>query len=110
MKLGGFKNNEYLIRHKLKDINTVGNNKMKLVSLGLPLPTHPYSPNRTISGVAMMLGGAGLLSYWLKLKCAFTNLSAVGKAALADKVCYHTVFSSYRRQRLFLAPYLPRFV
>lgn len=41
MKLGGFKNDEYLIRHKLKDINTVGNNIMKLISLSLPLPTSP---------------------------------------------------------------------
>lgn len=43
MKLGGFKNNEYLIRHKLKGINTVGSNVMKLISLSLPLPTSPLS-------------------------------------------------------------------
>jgi len=41
MKLGGFKNNECLIRHKLKYINTVGNNIMKLISLSLPLPLSP---------------------------------------------------------------------
>lgn len=41
MKLGGFKDNEYLIGHKLKDINTVGNNIMKLISLGVPMPTSP---------------------------------------------------------------------
>jgi hypothetical protein len=68
---GEFKNNEYLIRHKLKDINTVGNNIMKLVNLGLPLPTYPHSPNRAISGVDMMLGEVGLHSYWLKLSFLF---------------------------------------
>ena len=31
MKLGGFKNNECLIRHKLKYLNTVDNNVMKLI-------------------------------------------------------------------------------
>lgn len=41
MKLGGFKNNECLIRHKLKDINTVSNNIMKLISLSLPLRASP---------------------------------------------------------------------
>lgn len=65
MKLGGFKNDEYLIRHKLKDINTVGNNIMKLISLSLPLPPSPPSPDGAVLGaaVAVMLTEVGQLSH-----------------------------------------------
>lgn len=112
MKLGGFKKNEYLIGHKLKDINTVGNNIMKLISLGLPLPTSPPPPptNSPNSGATMMLTDGCQLSHWLEFKCVFENHSTVGNRALADKVCYHTVFRSCTGQRLSLslsAPYLP---
>lgn len=73
MKLGGFKNNEYLIRHKLKDINTVGNNIMKLISLSLCVAASP-SPVRAILGVAVLLTKVR----WLQLQCAFKNLSTAG--------------------------------
>lgn len=73
MKLGGFKNNEYLIRHKLKDINTVGNNIMKLISLSLCVAASP-SPDRAILGVAVLLTKVR----WLQLQCAFKNLSTAG--------------------------------
>jgi hypothetical protein len=102
MKLGGFKNNEYLIRHKLKDINTVGNNIMKLISLGPPCPS-PCSPNGPISGVSMMFTEVCCLSYWPQFKCAFENRNTVGNRAVADKVSYHTVFSSCSGQRLSLS-------
>lgn len=105
MKLGGFKKNEYLIGHKLKDINTVGNNIMKLISLGLPLPTSPPPPptNSPNSGATMMLTDGCQLSHWLEFKCVFENHSTVGNRALADKVCYHTVFRSCTGQRLSLS-------
>lgn len=103
MKLGGFKKNEYLIRHKLKDINTVGNNIMKLISLGLPQPTSPPPPpNSPNSGATMKLTDVCWLSHWLEFKCVFENHSTVGNQALADKVCYHTVFRSCTGQRFSL--------
>lgn len=84
MKLGGFKNNEYLIRHKLKDINTVGNTIMKLISLSLPCQP---SPSRWGDlGAAVLLPEVCQPSHWPRLKRAFENLSAVGNRALADKM------------------------
>lgn len=73
MKLGGFKNNEYLIRHKLKDVNTVGNNIMKLISLSLCVATSPPQIGRFL-GVAVLLTEVR----WLQLQRAFKNLSTVG--------------------------------
>lgn len=40
------------------------------------------------------------LSYWLRCKCAFANLSAAGNRAPADNACYHTVFSIQRATAL----------
>lgn len=97
MKLGGLKNNECLIRRKLKDINTVSNNVMKLISLSLPLLTTPLPKQGNSRSYTEAHWSFYQLSYGLRLTCGFGNLSTIGNGALADKVCYHTVFSSYRQ-------------